>query len=66
MHMRSSISVHATDGTTRNIHMKTRVDAERLVAMTEQSKHWAQLSEQVLDQIEVHILESERSLNANK
>jgi hypothetical protein len=64
--MRTPILLHTTDGTTRIIHMRTRADAERLIAMTEQAEYWAQLSEQVLNQIDAHIPESERSPNEDK
>lgn len=65
MHMSTPIIFHATNGTTRTIYMKSRADAERLIEMTEQAEHWAQLSEQVLNHINAH-MDREKLANENR
>lgn len=48
------------------LHMKTHDDAVRLIEMTEQAEHWAQLSQQVWDQIQVQLRKDMRMDNENR
>lgn len=46
--------------------MKTLADAVRLIEMTEQAEHWAQLSQQVWDQIQLQLRKDMRMDNENR